>query len=1489
MSTSTTERLFMTTNLDPALAEAVEAAPADRILEGIIRLEDPSQVPPDFRVVSRFDRICTGRFAAERTWTIRRNPNVISFKASQPLGFHDDDLRAVDPFDIQSWTKGENQPLPFTGRGCIVAALDFGLDFAHPNFLNPDGTTRLLAFWDQGATYDPAHPNRFGYGRQYTPAEINAALRAADPYRALGYSPQQSDTGKGSHGTHTLDIAAGNGRAAGARPGAASEAWLMFVHLSTRRLGTSENLGDSVRLLEALDWVDTTARGRPWVVNLSVGSTAGSHDGTSLVEQGMHELLRKGDGRAISQSGGNYRSADLAVHGRLEDGEHRDLSWIIDPADTTPNELDAWYSGKDRFIVALRPPQGTKFLQVKLGEALAIVIGGAVVGRIYHRKNDPNNGDNHVAIFLYINAPPGVWTLRFTGDYVITGRFHAWIERDLAKPGAQSRFDPGIASQAYTLGTIATSPLVITVGAYDAHAEDAPLAPFSSCGPTRDGRRDKPELLAPGVDVLAARSIPRGATRQLGLLVERSGTSMAAPHVTGVVAALFEAAGLPVSIEVIRECLKRSARQQVHADEADCCAWGRLDAAAAIQAMLAWVKSEPIAATERIEADDRHRAARQNAPRACDRRGDAMSYDLDRAEQVLQSTARGRRESETWFLQGLLREIDPEMLLGMSPAQLFQDLLRHGQPSERIRGILEIVARPFEQPDQPLRPGDMMLRATPGTGDIGHVMVLVSSDLRTPSALAADGVIAESTAPGQYGMVIEAGAFPHDRSAPYARRWLDGRGRVPPNSLILRPSASQDDPYLDLPAGGPTQESESNSEDFSAPAWLGGRADRRTADPGVEEQATPAPPAPTKTRVRDQFAIPFRWMARVSLEKRGSEDSHGSGVLISDVHVLTAAHVVWNATVSPAEYSVNVTLARDGGNFLEDRIGVSRIDIPKRYKDGGNVFDYALLTLDSPMADRVYKDLGGVRLCYWGSSTCGAGTTAKPVDPASLNGQVAITAGYPNDKGGNEMWVVTGTMSRSVGGTVAIHYTGQLIEGQSGSPAWIEQNGERNIVGLVVSRGTFNRLYPLSWDMVEELNGWMLRAEKKPQLQTESESETEFEGDQSENHELEAGGNIVLPETAEGELEEDDVAPKGLALLDHVHISKAPDPLHPGTFTIGSSTKLVAADLNPQFYDSTGVLKLDSGPTGLQTCLEVMMKTSFGGFLGRAGQTSPHPDDVAHVAVVDLTGAKRSAPEFAAWDASVDMYGASVPKILALYAAFQLRSDMRDLMTRKSPPDGKQFEAAAIAEWNAKGYKTDLPDLVWLFDIRKWTPPSGLDFTPAARDTFANIVHNCPAGTLIKKVRMPFIGSVAWQSGLYHPMRSGLWLRASYCNNGTWASPVKTPWVHNMTALSAATYFTLLVQGRLVDTASSTDIKNALRGGCVTRLFPSLPVVASKCGWYDGWIHDCAWIEDGSVRYVMAVLSHQTKPAHEAVYTQLCAQIDTLVRLNNQTPKASCL
>jgi outer membrane protein OmpA-like peptidoglycan-associated protein/subtilisin family serine protease len=795
---------FAQRNLDPALAEIVETAQEDEVVEGVIVLDDPEEVPASFTIVSRFNRICTGRFPASQTWEIRQHPNVKSLKAARPLGLFHNGEEVIEKLSSTDGQVSSSNSAIFGGHGCIVAALDFGIDFGHPAFLKTDGTSRLESFWHQGAEYDAERPNRYGYGRIYLREEINAALRTPDPYKTLGYHPPISDpTGNGSHGTRTLDIAAGNGRVG--YGGAGFNADLIFIHLSTPRLGDIGDLGDSVRMLEGLDYVERTAGGRPWVINLSVGSTEGSHDGTSPVEQGMHELLQRGPGRAIVQSAGNYRAANLAVNGHLKDGQRQELQWIIDSTDTVTNELDLWYPGQDRFVVAIQPPGESPFVEVPLGQVSDLTHDGSVVGRLYHREGDPNNKDNHAEVFLYPGAPGGTWTVRLIGDFVITGTFHAWIKR--TRPGAQSHFNPDLTSPRYTLGTIATSPLVITVGAYDSTAEGSPLASFSSCGPTRDERRDKPELLAPGVGVMAARSIPRDALQQEGLLATGSGTSFAAPYVTGTVAAMFEAAGRPLTIEDIREGLKRSA-QPVAGDDSDC--WGRLDTAGAIreiQGQAAPLVSAPQADTFAAEpvitlepglsdagVEDFAGAPEQEAIEGYQDEGeplvdsDTLDNFLDRAELALRRSNGNRRESEISFLRQLLRELGGQVFApDLSPAALFRAALRDRSLMQG-QDLLRIIGMPSKQPEHAPRIGDWMLRVVPGTGDVGHLSVLASADLLTPAALASEGIAAEGTQPGYYGTVIEGGGFPHNRSRPFARRLLDSRGRVAPHTLFLRPN-----------------------------------------------------------------------------------------------------------------------------------------------------------------------------------------------------------------------------------------------------------------------------------------------------------------------------------------------------------------------------------------------------------------------------------------------------------------------------------------------------------------------------------------------------------------------------------------------------------------------------------------------------------------------------------------------------------------------------
>jgi len=92
----------------------------------------------------------------------------------------------------------------------------------------------------------------------------------------------------------------------------------------------------------------------------------------------------------------------------------------------------------------------------------------------------------------------------------------------------------------------------------------------------------------------------------------------------------------------------------------------------------------------------------------------------------------------------------------------------------------------------------------PGTGDVGHVSVLASADLLTPSVLRSEGIAAEGMQSGFYGTVIEGGAFPHSRSDAFARRFLDGRGRVPPHTLIVRPQS----------------EDTETVENYTPPSWV---------------------------------------------------------------------------------------------------------------------------------------------------------------------------------------------------------------------------------------------------------------------------------------------------------------------------------------------------------------------------------------------------------------------------------------------------------------------------------------------------------------------------------------------------------------------------------------------------------------------------------------------------------------------------------------------
>lgn len=571
--------------MDPALWNLMESGPSDEEVSVIVRLRDANVVPSGIRVVANFGTILTARLPRGGVQRLWEDDGVISVKAPRvllsPAPFEDDELDA----GAEESASAQVPPLPSVpedGRGVVVGICDWGFDFTHANFRRPDGTTRLRALWDQRG-HHASSPAPYGYGRVHRAPEIDAALRSADPFAALDYDPSHSDPGgQGSHGTHVADILAGNRREPGSSVGLAGGADLIFVHLSADPVEGLANFGDSVRLLEGLDFVRREAGDAPCVMHLSAGKTGGAHCGETPFEQAVDAMVASRPGLALIQSVGNYADSAMHTHVRIGPDQSHVIVWLISPRDQTPNELELWYSGHDVLDATLVSPGGVEF-DVPLGQRTHLRHRDEDWGSFHHRFNEPNSGMNHIDIFLHRSAPAGRWRLALRGREIVDGRLHAWIERD-ARGRHQSRFLRSQATSRYTTNTIANSFRAIAVGAYDAGRPERPAAYFSSRGPTADGRQ-KPELVAPGFRIQAARSTPRGGwPSDEPRLTVKSGTSMAAPWVSGTVALMFQAAGRPLGIHEIRSLLIGTADPLPDGPSSTRLGYGYLNPAAAVDA-----------------------------------------------------------------------------------------------------------------------------------------------------------------------------------------------------------------------------------------------------------------------------------------------------------------------------------------------------------------------------------------------------------------------------------------------------------------------------------------------------------------------------------------------------------------------------------------------------------------------------------------------------------------------------------------------------------------------------------------------------------------------------------------------------------------------------------------------------------------------------------------------------------------------------------------
>ena len=165
------------------------------------------------------------------------------------------------------------------GKGILIAVLDSGIDYTHPEFRNPDGSTRILAIWDQTGNGNP--PEGFDLGTEYSQEEINGALTgdkkvtpgSADRRRSsddVGAEMQLSIRDLSGHGTAVAAIAAGNN-------GVVPQAQLLIVKLGNP---ARDSFPKTTELMMAVEYAYRKALEvqMPLVINLSFGTVYGPHE-----------------------------------------------------------------------------------------------------------------------------------------------------------------------------------------------------------------------------------------------------------------------------------------------------------------------------------------------------------------------------------------------------------------------------------------------------------------------------------------------------------------------------------------------------------------------------------------------------------------------------------------------------------------------------------------------------------------------------------------------------------------------------------------------------------------------------------------------------------------------------------------------------------------------------------------------------------------------------------------------------------------------------------------------------------------------------------------------------------------------------------------------------------------------------------------------------------------------------------------------------------
>lgn len=485
------------------------------------------------------------------------------------------------------------------GSRVIVAILDRGIDYSHPDFRHPDGTTRIKWMLDmtgQNLCSGGATPV------EYTEDQINAALQGGAPI---------SERDAVGHGTVTTGLAAGNGLAYGdgRYGGLAPKADLVIVKLTSEGApshGTepSETAFQGC-ISQALDWLDqkVTALGEPCVALIDSGAQWGPIDGTSAVSRQIDQAFGLDrPGRVYVEASGD--EGGLPTHARATFNGSQNATVRFNKLNTNTAYLSMWYTGSVPADVTISFDSGVNSGAVPPQQCLAangITTCQYDPGQAFYPWQS-SGPDRAVWVQIAGGSGPGKITLhaRQAGSGTVD-IYHADIPNIV-------QFTSNLVSGRLT--DYASTESAVVVGSYVLRNSWTDIDGFtrsdtgtgtqgmlwanSAGGPTRDGRSPGVDVTTPGHNSFAAYAQTSWwDTFRFNLAGDGGGwygrhgaTSASAPIAVGAVALMLQL-NPQLTARQVKAILHNTARTDAFTGAAPNNDWGygKMDALAAMDAV----------------------------------------------------------------------------------------------------------------------------------------------------------------------------------------------------------------------------------------------------------------------------------------------------------------------------------------------------------------------------------------------------------------------------------------------------------------------------------------------------------------------------------------------------------------------------------------------------------------------------------------------------------------------------------------------------------------------------------------------------------------------------------------------------------------------------------------------------------------------------------------------------------------------------------------